>query len=579
VSIRRGTPVSLLTVLGLAVACAEQGAPPDRAADLVLRNGRIVTVDTARPEAQAVAIKGDRILAVGSDDSIAGFIGTDTEIIDLGGRLAIPGFIEGHGHFMNLGLAKLRLDLVHVRNWNDIVSMVAAATRDAAPGVWIAGRGWHQEKWDTPPNPSVEGNPVHHELSRVSPKNPVFLTHASGHGAFANAMAMEIAGITRDTPNPPGGEIVHDANGEPTGMLRETAQRLVSAKMDSALAARPQEIIDAERRRQVQLAGEEALSKGITSFHDAGANFATIDFFKKLANEGSLPIRLYVMVRRESNDAMAEKLPQYRMIGHGNGFLTVRSIKRQIDGALGSHGAWLLEPYIDLTTSSGLTLEDTADIRKTAELAIQHGYQLNTHAIGDRANREVLNLYETIFRRNPDRTDLRWRIEHAQHLHPSDIPRFAQLGVIPAMQGVHATSDGPWLAKRLGEDRVRTGAYMWRSLINSGSIIANGTDTPVEDIDPVASFYSSVSRFMATEGRKLYPDEAMSREEALRSYTLWNAFAAFEENEKGSIAPGKLADIVVLSKDIMSVPEEEIAAARVDVTILGGKVKYRRETN
>jgi predicted amidohydrolase YtcJ len=569
--------------LAFVAACAEQGPPPEQTADLVLRNGRVVTVDTARPEAQAVAIKGDRILAVGTDDSISRHIGNATEVIDLAGRLAIPGFIEGHGHFMNLGLAKIRLDLVHVRNWSDIVNMVAAATRDAGPGDWVAGRGWHQEKWDSAPNPNVEGNPVHHELSRVSPNNPVFLTHASGHGAFANAKAMEIAGITRSTPNPPGGVIVKDEKGEPTGMLRETAQRLVGAKMDSALAARPADVIEAERREQVALAGQEALSKGVTSFQDAGSNFATIDFFKKLADEGNLPIRLYVMVRRETNEAMAEKLPQYRIIGYGNGFLTVRAIKRQIDGALGSHGAWLLAPYIDLPKNTespaGLTLEDPADIRRTAELAIQHGFQLNTHAIGDRANREVLNIYEEIFKKNPDKTDLRWRVEHAQHLHPNDIPRFAQLGVIPAMQGVHATSDGPWIPKRLGDERARTGAYMWRSLISSGSIIANGTDTPVEDIDPIASFYSSVSRYMPPpEGKKFYPEQAMTREEALRSYTIWNAYAAFEENEKGSIVPGRLADIVVLSKDIMTIPEEEIPNARVDLTILGGKVKYRRET-
>jgi hypothetical protein len=465
-----------------------------------------------------------------------------------------------------------------VRDWSEIVAMVGAAASDAAAGAWIVGRGWHQEKWDAVPTPNVDGVPLHTELSAASPQNPVLLTHASGHGAFANAKALEVAGITRDTPDPEGGTIVKSRSGEPTGYLRETAQRLVSAKMNAAKAARPADIIDGEMRRQVELAGGEALSKGVTSFHDAGSDFASIDFFKKLADEGNLPIRLYVMVRRESNDVMAEKLPQYRMIDYGNGFLTVRSIKRQIDGALGSHGAWLLEPYVDLPTSAGLTLEDPDDIRGTAQLAIQHGYQLNTHAIGDRANREVLDIYQEVFRQYPDRSDLRWRIEHAQHLHPDDIPRFAQLGVIAAMQGVHATSDGPWIPQRLGEERARTGAYVWRDLVDSGATIANGTDTPVEDIDPIASFYSSVSRMMST-GEKFYPGQAMTREEALRSYTLGAAFAAFEELEKGSITPGKLADLVVLSRDIMTVPEEQIPTAQVDVTILAGAVKYRRAMN
>jgi hypothetical protein len=253
----------------------------------------------------------------------------------------------------------------------------------------------------------------------------------------------------------------------------------------------------------------------------------------------------------------------------------VRSIKRQIDGALGPHGAWLLEPYLDLPSSSGLTLEDPADIEETARIAIRHGFQVNTHAIGDRANREVLDIYERTFEANPDATDLRWRIEHAQHLHPDDIGRFAELGVIAAMQGIHGTSDGPWVVRRLGEDRAQSGAYMWRSLIDSGAILANGTDVPVEDIDPIASFHASVSRRMA-DGELFYPEQRMTREEALKSYTAWNAYAAFEEDIKGSITPGKLADIVVLSRDIMTVPEEEIPTARVDLTILGGVVRYTR---
>jgi predicted amidohydrolase YtcJ len=568
-------PLASLAAAVLLGGCADPGPPAEDAADLVLRNGRVVTVDAARPEAQAVAIKGDRILAVGSDEEILRHVGRATEVIDLAGRLAIPGFIEGHGHFMGLGRAKMILDLTQAESWDDIVSLVGAATRDAPPGAWITGRGWHQEKWSSVPEPSVDGVPLHADLSRVSPDNPVLLTHASGHAAFANAKAMELAGITRATADPEGGEIVRGADGEPTGLLRETAQRLVSRVMDQALEGRPAHVVEAEQRRQVELAGLEALSKGVTSFHDAGASFETIDFFRRLADERQLPVRLYVMVRSASNDLMAAKLPEYRVVGYGGDFLTVRSIKRQIDGALGPHGAWLLEPYVDLPSSVGLVLEPPDDIRRTAELALEHGYQLNTHAIGDRANRVVLDIYEDAFTAHPEHTDLRWRIEHAQHLHPDDIPRFARLGVIASMQGIHGTSDGPWVLRRLGRDRARTGAYVWRALLDAGAVINNGTDVPVEDIDPIANFHASVTRRMDS-GELFFPEQRMTREEALYSYTMANAFAAFEEDLKGSITPGKLADIVVLSRDIMTIPDDEIPAARVDVTLVGGQVRYRR---
>jgi predicted amidohydrolase YtcJ len=567
--------LALVTAVAVPLLASLEGAPAPRPADLVLRNGRVVTVDPAKPEAQAVAIVGDRIAAVGTSEEISRQIGPKTQVIDLGGKLAIPGFIDSHGHFMGLGQSKLILDLTKARAWEDIVAQVQAAAAKAAPGDWITGRGWHQERWVRTPQPNVDGVPLHAELSRVSPANPVLLGHASGHAAFANAKAMELAGITKDTPNPPGGEIVHDAEGNPTGLLRETAQRLVNAAMQKAQAGRDPKLVEAEMRKQVELAGNDALSKGVTSFHDAGSNFATIDFFKRLADEGKLPVRLYVMVRFETNDTMAAKLAQYRLLGVGNHFLTVRSIKRQIDGALGSHGAWLLEPYLDLPTSKGLTLEPPDDIRRTAEIAIQNGFQVNIHAIGDRANREVLNIYEEAFRAHPDKKDLRWRIEHAQHLHPDDVPRFSKLGVIASMQGVHATSDGPWVLKRLGPERAKSGAYLWRTLMDSGVVIANGTDTPVEDVDPIASFYSSVTRREA-DGTEFYPDQKMTREEALRSYTLNGAYASFEENDKGSLTPGKLADVVVLSKDIMKVPDAEIKTAKVDLTIVGGKVRWKR---
>jgi predicted amidohydrolase YtcJ len=568
-----------LFVLVLSVACsrARSSAPGAGAADpadLVLVGGHVVTVDSARPEAQAVAVRGDRILAVGTDAEVRRHVGPGTQVVELQGRLVVPGFIDGHGHFTGLGESKTILDLTTARTWDDIVAMVGAAAAKARPGEWVRGRGWHQEKWERAPEPNVEGVPLHESLSRASPNNPVVLGHASGHAAFANARAMQMAGIDRTTPNPAGGEIVKDARGEPTGLLRETAQRLLARAQTGAAAPSPAEA-DSAFRRIVRLAGDEALSKGVTSFHDAGSSFATIDRFKALADRGELPVRLYVMVRRESNETMERRLPEYRLIGYGNDFLTVRSIKRQIDGALGPHGAWLLEPYADLPASSGLTLEPPDDIARTAELAIRHGFQVNTHAIGDRANREILDIYERTFRAHPDRTDLRWRVEHAQHLHPSDVPRFKQLGVIASMQGIHAASDGPWVIKRLGPERAKSGAYLWRSLLDAGVVVTNGTDVPVENIDPIASFYASVSRRMR-DGARFFPEQRMTREEALRSYTLANAYAAFEEQVKGSITPGKLADLVVLTKDIMRIPEDEIPTARVEMTVLGGKVRYRR---
>jgi predicted amidohydrolase YtcJ len=562
--LRRGALVGVLlgSTVALVVGCA--GEP--EIADLVLRGGKVVTVDDAVPEGEAIAVHGDRILAVGSDSAIAEYIGPETEVIDLDGQLAIPGFIDSHGHFLGVGDAKMQLDLMHVANWDEIVSMVAAAAAEAPAGALIRGRGWHQEKWDRPPPGVVEGLPTHHTLSAVSPDNPVILRHASGHASFANAKAMEMAGITRDTPDPPGGEIVRDAAGNPIGAFRERAQGLLSAAAEGAPPPDP--------RRQAELAAEEALSKGVTTFHDAGASFETIDLYKQMVDEGALGIRLWVMIR-QPNERLAESLPEYRMLGYGDNRLTVRAIKVSVDGALGPHGAWLLEPYSDLPSSTGLNTGPIEALHETARLAMEHGFQLCVHAIGDRANREVLDVYERAFQANPDRTDLRWRIEHAQHLHPDDIPRFGQLGVIAAMQGIHATSDGPWVIPRLGERRAREGAYVWRSLWEAGAVISNGTDAPVEDVDPIASYYATVSRVLS-DGSVFFPEQRLSRMEALQTYTIKAAYAGFEEDIKGTLTPGKLADITVLSKDILTIPEDEIPTTEVVYTIVGGKVMYSR---
>jgi predicted amidohydrolase YtcJ len=533
-------------------------------ADLVLTNGVVVTVDEAVPDGQAIAVAGDRIVAVGSDEEIAAYIGPATEVIDLEGQLAIPGFIESHGHFLGVGAAQMQLNLMNVANWDEIVAMVAEAVAEAEPGVLIRGRGWHQEKWDREPPGNIEGLPTHHTLSAVSPDNPVVLGHASGHASFANAKAMEMAGITSETPDPDGGEIVHDADGNPIGAFRERAQGLLSAAREYATPTDP--------RRQAELAAEESLSKGVTSFHDAGVSFETVDLYKQMVDDGALGIRLWVMIR-QPNDRLAELLPEYRMVGYGDDRLTVRAIKVSVDGALGAHGAWLLESYSDMPSSTGLNTSPMEDLHETARIAVEEEFQLGVHAIGDRANREVLDVYQAAFEANPDRSDLRWRIEHSQHLHPDDIPRFAQLGVIAAMQGVHCTSDGPWVVPRLGEQRAREGAYVWRTLWDLGTVISNGTDAPVEDVDPIASYYATVSRMM-NDGTAFYPEQRLTRMEALQTYTIKAAYAGFEEEIKGSLTPGKLADITVLSQNILTIPEDEIPATEVIYTIVGGKVMY-----
>ena len=383
--------------------------------------------------------------------------------------------------------------------------------------------------------------------------------------------------ITSKTANPNGGEILRDKSGNPTGLLRETASRLVRRG-----AGEPQlspEEREARERQVITLADQEVISKGITSFQDAGSSFEVVNRIKRAIDEGWLNVRLWVMLREQN----PEELARNRVIGYGNNRLTVRAIKITSDGALGSRGAWLLEPYSDLpegsvpagTSRVGLATTPVEDMKRTAQIAIEQGYQMCIHAIGDRANREVLNIYEETFKKNNrNGRDLRWRIEHAQHINGADIPRFGGLGVIASMQGVHCTSDAPWVEPRLGAARAAEGAYVWQKLMKTGAVVTNGTDAPVEDVDPIASFYATVTR-KAADGKVFYGDQKMSRLETLRSYTVQNAFAAFEEDIKGSLSPGKLADITVLTRDIMTVPDEEIRQAKVAYTIIGGKVVYR----
>jgi predicted amidohydrolase YtcJ len=527
-------------------------------ADLVLRNGKIVTLDPAKPQVEAIAITAGKIVAVGTNAQMP----AATKVIDLNGHLAIPGFIEGHGHFMGVGESKLMLNLRDVKNWDQIVSMVAAAAKEAKPGEWIVGRGWHQEKWDVRPSPNVNGFPVNTSLNAVSPNNPVLLEHASGHAAFANDAALKTAGITRDTPNPPGGEITKDASGRPIGLLNERAQGLVHVERDG------------QAEKAIDLAAEDCVSKGITSFQDAGSPIDVIDRLKRRADAGTLPLRMWVMLR-VPNTVIAEQAAKVRVIGYGDNHVTVRAIKKQIDGALGSRGAWLLQPYSDLPSTSGFALDTPEEVARTARLALANGYQLCVHAIGDRANREVLNVYEKAL---AGKRDLRWRIEHAQHIDPADIPRFARLGVFAAMQGIHCTSDAPMVLPRLGPKRAEEGAYVWQTLMKSGAHVGNGTDAPVEDVSPIACYYASVTR-LAKDGKAFYPAQKMSRMEALKSYTVENAYGAFEEGLKGSLKVGMLGDVTVLSQDILTVPEDRILKTEVEYTIVGGKVVYSRAKN
>jgi len=571
---RSAIVVSCLALLvGLSGCLPSEPVAP---ADLVLRGGVVVTVDDALPEAEAIAVEGYKIVAVGSDREIGAYVGPDTEVIDLEGRLAIPGFIEGHGHYMSVGWAKTILDLTGAATWDEIVELVGDAAREAEPGDWIFGWGWHQEKWSEVPEPNVDGVPLHHDLSEVSTNNPVSLSHASGHAILVNAAALRLAGIDAQTPDPAGGTIVRDSRGHPTGLLREAAEGLITARVDDWRERLSPEERAAEARRMMKAAGQDALSKGITSFQDAGSSFEQIDQFRAWDEEGALPVRLYVMVGwEENNETLAERLADYRIIPDGNDFLAVRSVKRLFDGALGSHGAWLLEPYSDMPGTTGLVLDEPDNVEESARIAIRLGFQLNTHAIGDRANREALGIYKRVIDEHPEASDLRWRIEHAQHIHPDDVPLFARLEVIASMQNIGCTSDGPWFSLRLGEKRAGETSYVWRSLIDSGAVVTNGTDAPVEDVDPLPSFYASVTRKM-TNGEFFYPEQAMTRMEALRSYTINNAYAAFEEHLKGSITPGKLADIAVLSENILTMPEDEIPTARVDYSIVGGEIRYRR---
>lgn len=542
------------------------------AQDLAIINANIATMNRDSPKAEALIVKDGRITAVGNNKEISTLIPADVTPIDLGGKFLMPGFIEGHAHFLKLGEMRMNLDLTTAKSWDEIVEQVRVAAAEAPPGKWIIGRGWHQSKWDSPPTPNVEGYPTHESLSEASPNNPVLLTHASGHMDFANAYAMQLAQVADDTKNPKGGKILRNEDGSATGVFRERASGLIHSARYADEGQNKTTVSNIEYlNRAAELASEECVRKGITSFQDAGMPFAQIEYLKSVV-DGRVKPRLWVMVR-DTNQSMMQKLKTTRMIGYADNHLTVRAIKRSIDGALGAHGAWLLQPYEDMPLSRGLNTRSIESIEEAASLAIKHDFQFCVHAIGDRANREVLDIFERQFKANPSDQPRRWRIEHAQHLHPDDIPRFGQLGVIASMQAVHCTSDAVFVPTRLGHRRSKEGAYVWKSLIQSGAIVTNGTDAPVEDVDPIPSFFSSVTRQLKPDVT-FFPEQCMSRLEGLEAYTINNAKAAFEEDIKGSIEVGKLADFVVLSNDLLECKEDEILKTKVLQTIIGGKTVY-----
>ncbi|MCB0657787.1 MAG: amidohydrolase [Saprospiraceae bacterium] len=566
--------VQYLPALLISLILFQCTKPVSPKASKVLLNGVVATVDSSNSMVEAIAIKDDRILALGSTVEIQKYIGPETEVLDVEGAFVMPGFIESHGHFSGLGSSLINLNFMHTKSWDEIVAMVDSAVQQAQPGEWIIGRGWHQEKWTEPLDRSVLGYPYHDRLSAISPDNPVLLSHASGHSVFANKKAMDLAGINHETPDPFGGEIVRDASGEAIGVFEETAMSLIRSQYQDYLKGVSTEEKYSTWLKGIRLAEKDCLSKGITSFEDAGTSVRELQDYIRLAEKQELNLRLWVMMRDEMS-RMQAVADQYPKINVGNRhFLTIRAVKAYIDGALGSFGAWLLEPYADKAGFVGQNTTKMEELEQNANLCINHNLQLCIHAIGDRANHQVIDLYEKTFQAHPDQHDLRWRIEHAQHIDTADIPRFHQLGIIASMQGIHCTSDAPFVEKRLGTFRAKYESYPWRSLWDQGAIIANGTDAPVEDADPIQCYYATVTRKRADNGFTFFPEQCLTRQEALQTYTINGAYAAFEEDLKGSLVPGKLADIVVLDTNLLTCPEEAILTTKVLYTLVGGEVKY-----
>lgn len=550
---------SLLAAAPAAALAQSSAGAPQPAADLIVTNARIYTADDSRPLVEAFAVRGNRIVFTGSAREAATLKGAATRVVDAGGRTVIPGMVDAHAHFAGLAQTLRAVDLVGTKSVTEVIARVQAKAATLPKGTWITGRGWDQNAWgDT-------RFPTHDALSAAVPDHPVLLTRVDGHANFVNAAAMKLAGVTAATKDPSGGKIQRDANGAPTGVFIDNAQRLVGSKVP--------ELTRDEMRAALKDAIARMHSLGLVGMHDAGASRANIELFEDMAQKRELDLRLYVMIGDN-----AEALKHYFQVGPRSalydGQVWVRAVKLYADGAMGSRGAALLEPYSDDPNNTGLLLSAPSHIEEVARQGLAAGFQINTHAIGDRGNRVVLDAYDKALAATP-RADHRFRVEHAQILHQDDIPRFAQMGVIPSMQASHQTSDMYWIGKRLGPTRLY-GAYAWQSLLQTGVIIPNGSDFPVEAVNPLISFHASIARQDARDwpAGGWYPEQKMSREDALRSMTLWAAYAGFQEKELGSITPGKYADFVVLDQDIMRVPAELVLQTRVLSTWVGGRRVY-----
>jgi predicted amidohydrolase YtcJ len=560
-------PILIIPALLLAASSyrAPSGQKPEPAADIVFKNGNIYTANDDKPKAEAVAAKYGRIVFVGSNADAKKYEGKGVKVIDLKGATVVPGLVDAHYHFSGVGFREMTLNLEGTTSLEDFLAKVKARVDKAKPGEWVTGRGWIETFWKPPVFPT------RWDLDKIAPNNPVFLTRADGHGAVANSAALKIAGVDKDTENPFGGEIMKDKKtGEPNGMLLDRAQPLVASRTPSSS--------DADLEQALILADKRSLSLGWTQIHDAGVSWSQVDLMKKLLSEKKLRIRLYEAIRGPGADVQ-RLLREGPQVGLYDGRLTIRTIKVTIDGALGSKGAALLEPYADHDTAGFLTQKE-ADVLPMLQDALRKGVQVEVHAIGDRANRTILDWYEKAFNETPmierqDRSDPRWRIEHAQIVHPDDIPRFAKLKIIPSMQPSHAIGDLHFAPSRIGVKRLE-GAYAWQTFLKQGSIIAGGSDAPVERGEPMIEFYAAVARKdqKGFSGEGWHPEQAVSREQALKMFTIWPAFAAFEEKSRGSIEVGKFADLTALSADIMKIPEMEILKTRCLITVINGEIVW-----
>jgi predicted amidohydrolase YtcJ len=529
---------------------------------IVFRNGNVYTNDERQPHAEAIAVAGGKILYVGSNQGAAAY--QARRVVDLHGRTVLPGLVDAHAHLSGIGAREATLNLEGTKSLAALLETVRAEAARKPAGSWVIGRGWIETFW-TPPV-----FPTRADLDKAAPRHPVFLTRADGHAAVVNSLALRAGGVDARTADPFGGQIAREKQGEPTGMLLDAAQGLVEKRLPPLTAA--------EAERNLLLGVEREISLGWTEIQIAGNGWAEVDLLRKLYRAGKIKLRIYDAIRGPGAD-VDRLLQRGPSVGEEGGRLTVRTIKVTIDGALGSRGAALLEPYSDAETSGFLTQKPDVLARMFAE-ALRRGIQVETHAIGDRANRTILDLYAAAFRAVPAAqrkvADPRWRVEHAQIVQLDDIPRFAELGVIPSMQPSHAIGDLHFAGRRLGQARL-AGAYAWRRFREHGSIIAGGTDAPVERGEPMIEFYAAVARrdLRGYRGEGWHPEQVLTRAEALKAFTLWAANAAFEEGVRGSLEPGKLADLTVLSADIMKIPEAEIPKTRCLATIIGGEVVYQ----